>query len=612
MSEALLGLAEAHGIARSYHDTTGAEHHTSPETARALLVAMGVNPQASALDAPILPPWIVAEPGAVRLPLGAGERWVICCEDGTQREGTGPDGPDLPLGRHRLDALGGTCWLLIAPARLPLPARGWGVTLPLYGLRDAEQGGMGCYADLARVAQALGQAGAGFIGLNPVHAGLPGDPNAYSPYQPSHRRRLNTAHIALPDLPGTGGALIDYATDLPAQQAALRAAYAKQGDAPAFEAWRQAEGAPLDRFATYQALAERHGPTWDRWPEALQTPQGAAEAVPEAELRFHAWAQFAAEEQLAQAATVARDAGMAQGLYLDLAVGVHPHGAETWEDRAAFAIGVSLGAPPDAFSPDGQTWGLAPLNPRHLIATGFAPLAETLRAQLRHAGMLRIDHVLGFERAFWVPLDGNPGAYVAMPRDAMLAVARMEAARAGAVIVGEDLGNVPDGLRAALDTSGLLGCRVAMFERDWHGHYAPEHYDTASLTSFSTHDLPTWAGWRQGLDLETRAAIAGHPVEDAARADRGKAVAEFDLVAGTASGAAEDLHAFIARTNAQLVAIQAEDMLGIAEQPNLPGTTTEHPNWRRRLPIGPDAWQGNGALMTTAALMRDAGRSGGT
>lgn len=612
MSEALLSLAEAYGIARRYTDTTGTVHELGPDTARALLQGMGVDPNSTGRDMPGLPPWLVCVPGPIRLPLGAGERWQITAEDGTRINGAGPDGPDLPLGRHLLQALGAQCWLLTAPPRLPLPPRHWGVTLPLYGLRTAEQGGIGTYADLETVVTALGQAGAGFVGLNPIHARLTGDAGAYSPYQPSHRRRLSTTHVAVPGLPGTSGALIDYATDLPAQEAALRALYEAQGaDDAGFAQWQAEQGPTLDRFAAYQVLAGQYSATWDAWPAALQDPDSAdvAQAAPASERRFHAWAQYQAEVQLARVADAARASGMTHGLYIDLAVGVHPHGAETWEDRAAFATGVSLGAPPDGFSPDGQTWGLAPFNPRTLVATGFKALAETLRVQLRHAGILRIDHVLGFDRAFWVPLDGSPGGYVTMPRDAMLAIARMEAARAGAVIVGEDLGNVPGGLRDAMAASGLLGCRVAMFERGADGYTPAKDYDAASLTSFSTHDLPTWAGWRAGVDIETRARIAGADAE-AEIATRAAEVAAFDDMAGTEDGSADAVHRFLAETPAALVAIQAEDLLGVVEQPNLPGTTDAYPNWRRRLPIGPEDWSGQNALTRTAELMARAGRSG--
>ena len=324
---------------------------------------------------------------------------------------------------------------------------------------------------------------------------------------------------------------------------------------------------------------------------------------------FHAWAQWMATRQLNEVRAAA--SGMRHGLYLDLAVGAHPGGAETWEEGASFATGVSLGAPPDAFSPAGQAWNLAPLDPRALAAQGFRPLAETLRAQFRFAKLLRIDHILGFDRAFWVPTDGElPGAYVAMPRAAMLAVTRIEAARAGATVIGEDLGNVPEGLRTDLDASGLLGCRVAMFEREADEpprFRAAADYDAGALAAFGSHDLPTWAGWRAARDIDWWEAMGHLPEAQAgtARARRAAEVAAFDAATGDSSGSCDTMHAFLARTPARLVAVQAEDVFGLTEQANLPGTVHAHPNWRRRLPVPPESFGADPRVTRTARTMGD-------
>ena len=627
MTEALFDLAARAGIARAYHDTTGTARVTGPDTARALLTAMGLPAETDAAAretrdalaadgaARRLPLWAVVEAdlaGTVTTD-GAVGAWSVrredCGEHGGHADGPEIALPALPAGYHVLTAGGEETLLLAAPRRLPPPARGWGITLPLYGLRPAEQGGFGDYADLKAATRAAADLGAGFVGINPVHAGFPTDPGAFSPYTPSHRRRLNALHVAVPGEDGAAGDLIDYAHDIPARRAALEAAFAARPaeDDVALDAVLSEGGLPLRRFATHQALSEVHGPFWPDWPAALHDPdapavaQFAAEHVPR--LRFHAWAQMMAARQLD--AVRAAGAGMAQGLYLDLAVGTHPGGAETWEDRASFARGVSLGAPPDAFSPTGQAWNLAPFDPRALVAHRFRPLIETLRTQLRFARMVRIDHILGFARTFWVPEGGAPGTYVAMPRDAMLAVARIEAARAGAVIVGEDLGNVPEDLRAALAASGILGCRVAMFERAGDGFRAPADYDVDTLASFSTHDLPTWAGWRAARDVDWRERLGDMDAATAAaaRAERAGEVAAIDAARGTDDPAPETLHAFLGDTSARLVAVQAEDMLGHVEQPNLPGTVHDHPNWRRRLGIAPDALsQAPGARATAAAL----------
>ncbi|MEX5729732.1 4-alpha-glucanotransferase [Rhodovulum iodosum] len=628
--EALYELARAVGVFIDYSDQMGVHRVAPPETLRAVLGAMGLaaGHEGEARDtldrlraaeaARPLPDWVIGEAGEpVTLRPARGGPWALRLEDGHELEGQAEDGmlhlPPLPLGRHRLTLGGHGTTILSAPARLPLPPRGWGVTLPLYGL--AEGAGLGDYADLAAVVAGLARIGAGFVGLNPIHAGFPTDANNFSPYAPSSRRRFNIAHVPV-DIPGQPGAMIDYGAELPARLAALRAEFAASNpDAPDFAAFRRASGAGLARFATHQALSDRLGPYWCHWPDAYRSPDSAVvaefAAAHAGEVTFHAWAQWRAEAHLAEVRRVAEAGGMAQGLYLDLAVGVNPAGAETWAAPDQFARGVSLGAPPDAFAADGQTWGLAPFNPRALLAQGFAPLAETLAAQLRFAGMLRIDHILGFERAFWVPEGGLPGTYVAMPRDALMAVARIEAARVGAVIVGEDLGNIPEGLRAAMDASGLLGCRVAMFERDWHGdgHFLPpEAYPDTVLASFSTHDLPTWAGWCAARDIDWHQQLGhidGHAAEGA-RAGRAHEVQLFrDALGG---GEADALHAFLGRTPARLVAVQAEDVLGLDEQANLPGTVHEHPNWRRRLPVGAAALAADPRMRRTAEILSSTAR----
>jgi len=635
---ALLDLALEAGLRPGYSDQTGTWREAPPESVAAALAAMGLpaGSEAEAAEtlgalraeaaARVLPLWLVAEAGAPFRREGLPEAdWRLALEGGETREGRAAGGVLdlglLPAGRHRLETGGAVTWLLAAPARIAPPPRGWGVTLPLYGLPPGHGGGVATYADLADWAAALGRAGAAFVGINPVHAGFPGDEAAISPYSPSHRRRFSTLHLAAGE-PEAGAQpeLVDYPAAIAARRAALEAAFAADraaaGRDAEFAGWRAAEGPALERFAVHQAIAERHGPYWNAWPEALRDPGSAEVARLAAELAgrvaFHAWLQWLAERQLAAAQDAARGAGMALGLYLDLAVGTHPFGAETWAERALFAPGISLGSPPDAFSPEGQTWGVAPFEPRALAGGGFAALAETLAAQFRHAGLLRIDHILGFERAFWVP-EGLPGLYVQMPREAMLAVVRIEAARAGAAVVGEDLGNIPEGLQGALAASGILGCRVAIFERDWgSGGFKPaEAWDAEVLASFSTHDLPTWKGWRNGRDIDWRARLgrSADPVTE--RRNRAAEVALMDAAIGGAVGDAEAMHGFLGRTPCRLVAVQAEDILGLEEQANLPGTTVEHPNWRRRLPEDAAAIAGEPRLAAVAAIMKSCGRQGG-
>ncbi len=311
-----------------------------------------------------------------------------------------------------------------------------------------------------------------------------------------------------------------------------------------------------------------------------------------------------AHRQLTETQAALTAAGMRHGLYLDLAV-VLTTQAGRQADRHWFAQGVSLGAPPDPFAPDGQRWSLAPLNPDALIAGHFALLAQTLRQQLRYSRLLRIDHILGFDRAYWVPdQPGLPGAYVAMPRAAMLAVIKIEAARAGATVIGEDLGNIPDGLQGALAEAGILGCRLMQFERDT----PPETYPAPTLAAFGTHDLPTLAGWADGADIRARHAI-GRIGDDtlhhglAGRADDVRACAA--MAGGSDAGA---MHRALARAGSALVAVQIEDVLEMRDQTNLPGTTCEYPNWRRKLPGPSDALGDDPRLTAVAETMAAAGR----
>ena len=607
MTDPRLALATRMGVLPGFRDLTGTWRETSVETAEALLAAMGVAPDArpEVIEAG-LPIDLICEAGAAPDHDFRDTPWTLVLETGEEMTGEGAL-PPLPLGIHRLRACGLVYTLLAAPPRLPEPARCWGLVAPLYGLAAR---GIGSYDDLGELAAGMGQAGADFIGINPVHAGFPTRPELFSPYTPSHRRRLNVIHLAAGE--GSSGPLVDYVRDIPARMAALQAEYAAFAGDAGFDRWRAEQGESLERFVLHQALSARHGPFWNDWPTELQSPDLPAAIAARrelgAEMRFHAWLQWRAEAALTRAGDAARAAGMRHGLYLDLAVGTHPFGAETWEDRDSFVRGASLGAPPDAFGPDGQNWNLAPLNPLALRARAYAPLAETLRRQLQFAGALRIDHIIGFERAFWVP-DGAPGAYIRMPSEAMFAVARIEAARAGnAVIIGEDLGNIPEGLQALLAQSGVLGCRVAMFERtDWQPPVfrAAADYDRAAIASFSTHDLPTWRGWRQGTDIDARAAISGQGAADSesAHAERAVEIAALDVL--LPDDGMDALHGFLARTPARLVAVQAEILLDMVGQPNLPGTVTEYPNWQLRLSVAAADIARLPATRRTADIMRD-------
>ena len=600
------------GLIWAYRDGAGQQQEAPVESRRAVLAALGYGNRDAALPADLQHATSLAIIAGEGTDWGPGA-WVITTEDGSEIRGEGRL-PPLPLGYHRIAHNGWTVHLLSAPTRLPDPARRWGVTLPLFSLWQGTQSGMGTYRQLGVLAEGLARRGAAFLGINPIHAGFPTDTGNFSPYAPSHRRRLNTLHIDTGQVLPDTGALIDYPRSIRAQRAALEETFAAfRGDAK-FEAWRGAEGAALEEFATYQALSEAYGGYWGAWPLAYQDPKSAEVQRFAGErsqrIRFHAWAQWMAETQLSDSQRRAKAAGMPFGLYLDIAVGTHPHGAETWAERRLFAQGVSLGAPPDLLGPSGQRWGLAPMRPDVLRATGYAAFAQTLRAQLRFCGLLRIDHILGLERSFWLP-DDLPGLYVTMPREDMLAVLRIEAARAGASVIGEDLGTIPDRLRGALDASGVLGCRVAMFERDWEGSgdfLRPEVYTPTALASWGTHDLPTWEGWRHGRDIDWRAQLGEIPDESAARAARKAEVAGFDAVAGGSD--MDAMHRHLARSASVLVAVQGEDLTGAVEQANLPGTVHEHPNWCRRLSVPLSGLISAAPLRDLSAIMTEAGRNG--
>ncbi len=494
-----------------------------------------------------------------------------------------PDG--LPEGYHRLELRAGelapgAMTLIVAPARaLAPPGRLWGVTAPLYGLRSRSNGGIGDFGDLAILARKAAQLGAGLVGINPVHALFPALPERFSPYSPSSRRFLNVLMVSPEDalrldwgrdgqaLARECGAegerlraegLVDYPGVARLKLARLERLYetaARAGDSPAardFRAFRAAEGNSLERHALFDALLEHLAPqapaygSWRAWPAEFHHPEAAgARAFAQGHgerVGFFAFLQWLADAQLARAQAAARGAGMALGLYLDLAVGVDPAGADAWAAPDVVAGGVRIGAPPDDFSPKGQDWGLAPLAPHALRAQAYAPFIELVRHGMRHAGALRIDHVLGLRRSYWLPPERDlPGAYVRYPLDDLLGVIALESRRQGCVVIGEDLGTVPEGFRETLAEAGLLGCRVLYFEQDAAGEFrGSASYPEACLASISTHDLPTLAGFWVGRDIDWRERLGlfGDPRAGRARAGGAGAAARPPAAPARRRGAA--------------------------------------------------------------------------
>jgi glycogen operon protein len=572
--------------------------------------------------------------GARRLTIDAedGSRTVvdIAAGQGVAEPVAAPDGnllltrrialPPLPAGRYRLAAEGtdAICHLTVAPPRCHLPSalraggRATGIAVQLYTLRRAQgDQGIGDLTDLAQLARNAGAAEA--IGLNPLHALFPQDRTRASPYHPSDRRFLEPLCIdvaALPvEAPGlraaladaapvfaalAAGALVDYPAVWEAKRLVLEAAFAAFEPGPEFAAFVAAGGDALLGFARFQAIAETHGADWRSWPAALRSPASpavAAAAAPE-RVRFSMFLQWIADRQLAAAAAAC--GRMTIGLYRDLAVGAAPDGAEAWAAGNLLLHGVSVGAPPDPLGPQGQIWGLPPPDPRLLRASGYAPFVDLLRANMRHAGALRIDHVMGLARLFLVPDGGRAqdGTYLAYPLRDLLGQLALESVRASCLVVGEDLGTVPDGIRAALAEHDVLSYQVLRFARDWHGLRPPAQYPVNAVACAATHDVATLAGWWQGADISERAALGllDAAAEAAERRARAAEMAELlALLKAEGIDVGNDLpaavHALLARTPCRMVLVQADDLAGEIVGVNLPGTDRERPNWRRRLGV---------------------------
>ncbi|MEZ5842012.1 MAG: 4-alpha-glucanotransferase, partial [Hyphomicrobiales bacterium] len=547
-----------------------------------------------------------------------------------------------------------TCFSVAeATAGGPLP---WGLTVPLYGLASGRNQGIGDFEDLARMAEIAAGKGADFLGLNPVHALFPARPDWSSPYSPSSRQGLNTLHIAADKVPEfaaseparrwleanagilaamRAGEFVDYAAVAALKGPLYDPLFAEfeKDSGPrrdAFEAFRARGGEGQRRRAIFDVLSEHFTASdpcavgWPSWPTAYRDPASAEIARFAGEnsrrVTCHQYLQWLADDQLAAAQGRARAAGMRLGLYLDIAVGVAGHGADFWAEPEMFGRGVSLGAPPDAFDGNGQNWGLAPFNPHALRRTGYRAFADMLAAAMTRAGMIRIDHVLGFVRTFWIP-EGLPGTYVRFPLDDLLAVTARESRRAGAVVVGEDLGNVAEGLREAMARRGLLGYRVTWFEREWNGDFrAPENYTPEAIATLTTHDLPTLRGFMGFRDIDWRERIGRHDpgMIAAERASRDHDLWRLTGMAGVDLAASEHdereelslaLHGRLAGGPAAVVAAGIEDALGLVEQPNLPGTIDEHPNWRRRLPVPLEDIAGVGRFSRLADRMTSARRA---
>ena len=651
---ALAELADIAGIFPEFHDLQGVLRPTSVETRRALLRADGLPADSDAeaeetlravraeRAATFFGEDIIVRAGqAEGIDLAEAAEWRVVDEDGALvAEGRSAGRVALPpllSGVHSLHIAHGGAQqsvnLIAAPAGVPRlddlvgHDRVWGLMTALYGLRSERNGGLGDFRDLADLATVLGAEGAAFLGINPVHALGWADHHTISPYSPTHRGFLNPLHCALDDIPGLlhpapsdagTGEMIDHAAHQVWKREGLRRGFSAFNDRASpqeqqsFAAFVAAGGTTLTDFARFEAISLHHGPDWRQWPENIDCPDG--------EERFHLWLQWTADRQLGAAQKRAREAGMGLGLYLDLAVGARLGGAESWSARGSLAQGVSLGAPPDQLSPAGQNWQLSAYAPRKLARHAYAPLRQVLAQSMRHCGVLRIDHALGLNRSYWIPDDGSPGGYIRQNFRSLMAIIAIEAQRAGTIIIGEDLGLVPEGFRDTMAAAGLYGYTVLQYEKNEHGHFRrPQELRAASLACFGTHDTPTLRGFWEGHDIDWWERLGW---TDGASANGARARREDekrDLLSGAeaadataAAQVADVIHSALADAPSALVAVQLDDVLHIREAQNLPGTIDEHPNWRRRYPATVAEIATNDCLRRTAGIMAHAGRHSAT
>lgn len=621
----------------------------------------------------VLPPTVVARGGwtpwvHVHVPVGVAARIWLELEDGGRREVTWVDRVvdpravdgvltqeltvelpgDLPTGWHTVHAetdagVWASATLIVAPHRLDLaPALAkdpiWGVMTQVYQARSEGSWGIGDLADLAEVSGWSAGLGADFVLINPLHAAEPSGPMEPSPYLPTSRRFTNPIYLRVEDIPeyaylaadlrrqvedlGRQARELNHADTIDrdqvwaAKRAALQVIYSagrSPGRTAAFDRFVAQSGPGLRTYAIWCALTEELGGNASQWPRRFADPNSSAvsafAAGKASEIRFHEWLQWHMAQQQARTQQTCRDAGMSVGVVTDLAVGVHPHGADAWGLADVLASGVSVGAPPDQFNQLGQNWHQPPWHPTHLAEAGYAPFRDMVRAALASAGGLRIDHVIGLFRLWWIPSGLTPadGTYVRYDYEALVGILVLEAQRAGAVLIGEDLGVVEPLARDVLAERGILGTSVVWFE--WSGASMPtppENYRALCLATVTTHDLPPSAGYlelahvrlRRELGLLTRSVAEEEATEREAITSMAAALIRRGLLV---KGAPSDqmvlgLHRYLAMTPARMRGVALSDLVGDRRIINQPGTATEYPNWR--LPLADAA----GTLVSVEAL----------
>jgi 4-alpha-glucanotransferase len=536
--------------------------------------------------------------------------------------------------------------------------RTWGLSTQVYALRSTRNWGVGDFEDLAQLAEIAAQRGADFIGASPLHALFLADPSRISPYSPSSRLLLNPLHIAPDRVPGfdalperddllaplpdlRASTLIDYPAVHRVKLRALEALFDRfrrtEGSNEDFVRFRREYGRALEAHALYEALGESFmakggSASWGTWPERYQNPRSRAvrdfARAAKERIEFHIWLQWIADQQLATAQVRARAAGMRIGLYLDLAVGISPDGSSAWFGGPATARHARIGCPPDPFSAQGQDWGLVPFSPMGLAQERYEPFRAVLRASMRHAGALRIDHAMGLKRLYWIPegSTAKDGAYVLYPFHELLKGVAEESWIFRTIVIGEDLGTVPPGFSDTIVRAGLLSYQVLYFTAASSGMLPPHAYRREALVCASTHDLPTLKGWWTGNDIDWRLKANRATEEEAnvQRKDRErdrllllKAIADANLLPGNPAAGREmsdemliAVHRFLAQTPCRLFAVQLDDALGVTEQANLPGTVDEHPNWKRKIAVNIEELVANPLFCTTTEAVVAARRFG--
>lgn len=617
----------------------------------------------------VLPPVVVVREGQkshvdVHVPDGHRVSAWIITEDGSRHEAVQQDNwdepvdidgvrtgratfaipGDLPLGWHTLlaDSVGtvAQCPLVVTPRRLQTTEalagrRNWGLTAQLYSVRSSRSWGIGDFADLADLAAVSGREGAGFVLVNPLHAAEPRPPVEDSPYLPTTRRFFNPLYLRVEDIPEFGyldlpgrsevqrlaeqqhganlaSGLLDRNASFAAKLAALELVFRvtrSPARAQAFAGFCSEQGQGLADFALWCALAEQLPPDSPEWTAAASSPDTdycrEQRTLLADRIEFHCWLQWCCDRQLEVAQHSAKDAGMEIGVIHDLAVGVKRGGADAWTLAGVLARDVTVGAPPDVFNQQGQDWTQPPWHPGRLAESGYAAYRDMLRTVLRHAGGIRVDHILGLFRLWWIPAGAGPGqgTYVYYDHEALIGILALEAQRAGAIVIGEDLGVFEPWVRDYLAERGIFGTSILWFEHDAGGPIPPENYRQQCLTSVNTHDLPPTAGYLAGEHVTLRESLGllQRPVDE----ERAEAAAEQEAVLsrvrergfltaddrggqGDVQATVEALYAFTALTPSSLLGVALVDAVGETRTQNQPGTSSEqYPNWCIPL-AGPD------------------------